>query len=86
VAYEARILEEYDGLDKVRARLAEPAQTADARGSKRRAKIDRTDARHLRQLLVEGRLPQSWIPPEHLAEHPIDHLFAGPTRQARGPR
>ena len=48
--------------------LAEPAATADARGSKRRAKTDRTDARHLRQLLVEGRLPESWIPPEHVRE------------------
>jgi len=40
----------------IRRHLAEPAQTADARESKRRAKTDRTDARHLRQLLVEGRL------------------------------
>ena len=48
--------------------LAEPAATADARGSKRRAKTDRTDARHLRQLLVEGRLPESWIPPEHVRQ------------------
>jgi hypothetical protein len=47
----------------IRAHLADPAATADARGSKRRAKTDRTDSRQLRQQLVEGRLPESWIPP-----------------------
>ena len=36
------------------AHLAEPADTAAARGRKRHAKTDRTDARHLRQLLAEG--------------------------------
>ena len=45
------------------AHLADPAATADARGSKRRAKIDRTDTRQLRLQLAEGRLPESWIPP-----------------------
>jgi transposase len=30
---------------------------------KRRAKTDRTDARLLRELLEQGRLPSSWIPP-----------------------
>jgi transposase len=50
------------------AHLAEPAEVADRRGSKRRAKTDRRDARHLRELLVEGRLPEAWIPPEHLLE------------------
>jgi len=34
-----------------------------ARGRKRRAKTDKTDARHLRTLLAEGRLPECWIPP-----------------------
>ncbi len=47
----------------VKAHLADPAATADARGSKRRAKTDRTDSRQLREQLVEGRLPESWIPP-----------------------
>lgn len=46
--------------------LAEPAETAARRGTKRRAKTDRSDARHLRTLLCEGRLPEAWIPPEHL--------------------
>ena len=48
--------------------LAEPADTAAARGRKQRAKTDRTDARHLRQLLAEGRLPECWIPPAHVLE------------------
>src|SRR3954469_2997609 len=43
----------------VEAHLAEPADTAAARGPKRRAKTDRTDARHLRELLADGRLPES---------------------------
>jgi transposase len=46
--------------------LAEPAETSGLRGSKRRAKSDRADARHLRELLMVGRLPEAWIPPEHL--------------------
>jgi len=52
----------------VTARLAEPAEAALARGPKRRAKTDRTDARHLRELLAGGRLPLSWIPPRHVRE------------------
>lgn len=50
------------------AHLAEPAETRSRRGTKRRAKTDRLDALHLRDLLVEGRLPESWVPPEHLLE------------------
>jgi transposase len=52
----------------IEAHLAEPADTAAARGPKRRAKTDRTDARHLRELLAAGRLPESWIPPEQILE------------------
>jgi transposase len=48
--------------------LAEPAETAARRGTKKRAKTDRADARHLRELLMVGRLPESWIPPQHLLE------------------
>jgi transposase len=48
--------------------LAEPADTAFARGRKRHAKTDKTDARHLRQLLAEDRLPECWIPPAHVLE------------------
>ncbi len=48
--------------------LAEPAETSARRGSKRRAKTDRADARHLRELLSQGRLPESWLPPAHVCE------------------
>src|SRR5512132_212393 len=48
--------------------LAEPAETAARRGNKKRAKTDRADARHLRELLMIGRLPESWIPPGHLLD------------------
>ena len=57
-------------LERVGARvhLAEPAETAARRGKKKRAKNDRADARHLRELLMVGRLPESWIPPEHILD------------------
>ena len=48
--------------------LAEPADTQAARGRKRRAKTDRTDAELLRELLQSGELPESWIPPEEVLE------------------
>ena len=52
----------------IMAHVAEPADTAFARGRKRHAKTDRTDARHLRQLLAEGRLPECWVPPARVLE------------------
>ena len=52
----------------ITAHAAEPADTASARGRKRHAKTDKTDARHLRQLLAEGRLPQCWVPPGRVLE------------------
>ena len=52
----------------VAAHVAEPADTAFARGRKRHAKTDRTDSRHLRELLAEGRLPECWIPPPVILE------------------
>src|SRR5207237_10124271 len=48
--------------------LAEPAETANLRGRKARAKTDRADARHLRELLQQGRLPEAWAPPEEILE------------------
>src|SRR4051795_7686373 len=51
-----------------RAHLAEPAETSARRGPKKRAESDRADARHLRELLMVGRLPESWIPPDHLLD------------------
>jgi transposase len=56
---------EYAGIE---ASVAEPADTAAARGRKRRAKTDPADAAHLRQLLAAGRLPTSWIPPQQVRE------------------
>ena len=50
------------------AHLAEPVETSALRGRKRRAKTDRTDARWLRDLLVQGRLPEAWAPPEHVRQ------------------
>ena len=50
------------------AHLAEPADTQAARGKKRRAKTDRSDCRLLRELLVQRRLPESWIAPTAVLE------------------
>src|SRR5229473_1675167 len=52
----------------VAAHVGEPADTAAARGRKRHAKTDKTDSRHLRQLLAEGRLPECWVPPGQILE------------------
>jgi transposase len=59
-----RALEQADAV----THLAEPAETSALRGRKRRAKTDRADAKWLRQLLCEGRLPESWCPPEHVRQ------------------
>ena len=48
--------------------LGDPAEIAALRGPKKRAKTDRADARLLRSLLLEGRFPESWIPPTHVVE------------------
>jgi transposase len=50
------------------AHLAESAETAGLKGKKQRAKTDWADARHLRELLLIGRLPESWIAPAHLLD------------------
>jgi hypothetical protein len=47
------------------AHLAEPVETRALRG---RAKTHREDARWLRELLADGRLPEAWIPPEHVRQ------------------
>ena len=52
----------------VAAHVGEPADTAAARGRKRHAKTDKTDSRHLRTLLAEGRLPECWVPPAQILE------------------
>jgi transposase len=61
------VVEELRWID-ARVHLAEPAETAALRGNKKRAKNDRADARHLRQLLMAGRLPESYIPPDHILD------------------
>ena len=53
----------------VAAHLGEPADTAFARGRKRHAKTDKTDSRHLRTLLAEGRLPECWVAPAQILEY-----------------
>jgi transposase len=52
----------------IAALLAEPAETAHLRGRKRHAKTDKTDSRHLRMLVADGRVPLSWIPPRQVRE------------------
>lgn len=44
------------------------AETAARRGKKQRAKNDRADARHLRELVMIGRLPESWSAPQHILD------------------
>ena len=61
------VVEELRAID-AQVHLAEPAETAARRGTKRRPKSDRADARHLRELLMIGRLPESWIAPEHILD------------------
>jgi transposase len=48
--------------------LAEPAETSARRGNEKRAKSDRADAWHLRELLMVARLPESWIPPDQILD------------------
>lgn len=65
--------------------LAEPADTAAQRGRKKRAKTDRVDARLLRELLCQERLPESWIPPLHVLEVRVlarSYLALGAERRA----
>jgi transposase len=61
------VVQELRGIGAV-VRLAEPAETAARRGRKKRPKTDRADARHLRELVMVDRLPESWIPPEHILD------------------
>ncbi len=61
------VVEELRGVG-AQVHLAEPAETSALRGNKKRAKNDRADARHLRELLMASRLPESWIPPDHILD------------------
>lgn len=62
----------------IETHVAEPADTATLRGRKKRAKTDRADARHLRELLREGRIPESWVAPAHVLEvRALGRLYVG---------
>src|SRR6266849_6043520 len=50
------------------AHLADPAELSTLRGPKRRAKTDHADCELMVNLLLEGRLPESWIPPASLED------------------
>jgi transposase len=50
------------------AHLADPAELSTLRGPKRRAKTDRADCELMVNLLLEDRIPESWIPPAHILE------------------
>jgi transposase len=52
------LVEEIRRVD-AEAHLAESAETSGLKGKKQRAKADWADARHLRELLLIGRLPES---------------------------
>ena len=51
-----------------KVRLGEPAEVSAAKGPKKRPKTDEADARHLRELVQQGRVPESWIPPTEILE------------------
>jgi transposase len=50
------------------AHLVDPAELSALRGPKRRAKTDQADCDLMVKLLVEGRIPESWIPPASILE------------------
>jgi transposase len=64
--------------------LAEPAGTSARRAKKKRAKCDRADARHLRELLMLSRVPESGIGPDHILELRARVRFHHPLSQQRG--
>jgi transposase len=43
--------------------VAEPADVDGLKGRRQHAKTDQADAKHLRELVQAGTLPESWIPP-----------------------
>lgn len=65
--------------------LGDPAEIAGLRGPKKRAKTDRADARLLRTLLLEGRFPESWVPPAHVVEvRTLGRLYCTLMEERRG--
>ena len=61
------IVEELERVD-AGVHLADPAELSALRGPKKHAKTDWADARHQRELLLIGRLPESWVAPEHILD------------------
>ncbi|MCA1844110.1 MAG: transposase, partial [Actinobacteria bacterium] len=61
------VVEEIGRLGFV-AHLADPAELSTLRGPKRRAKTDHADCELMVNLLLEARLPESFIPPAHILE------------------
>src|SRR4051812_25564367 len=61
------VVEEFTAAG-ARGHLAARAETSAGRGTKKRAKSGRAAARHLRGLLMVGRLPESWVPPAPLLD------------------
>jgi transposase len=73
-----RFVAEELGRAGIEVHLAEPADTATLRGKKKRAKTDRADARHLRELLIQNRIPESWVAPDHVLEiRALGRLYVG---------
>jgi transposase len=67
------------------AHLGDPAEIAGRRGPKKRAKTDRADARLLRTLLLQGRFPESWMPPAHVLEvRTLGRLYCALMEERRG--
>ena len=61
----------------------ESGEIAGLRGPGKRAKTDRADARLLRTLLLEGRFPESWVPPAHVLEvRTLGRLYCTPDGRA----
>jgi len=63
-----RLVVRHRGVSAGRMHVADPGEAAAARGKKQHAKTDKLDALHLRRLLENHRLPESWIPPTHVCE------------------
>ena len=59
--------------------------TAALRGRKRHAKTDKTDSRHLRALLAEGRLPECWVAAQILEYRALPGDLPRPAPRAHRP-
>lgn len=77
------VVEELEAAGFV-AHVAEPTQTAALKGKKKRAKTDHSDAQHLRELLTQGRVPESWVPPPQVLEvRTLGRLYIDMVEQRR---